>query len=177
MLAFELYARACRPFLLQQAQITVPASAEADYPALWGAYGTAAKTGDSVLQAYDGGLKASILRYIEASRNMMAELDQRLALQLADVPGVILWGTGQLAMKLLLNDERLSTSHCACVDGNAVNQGKQFAGARCPLSRGGRWPGVSDRNLSVVASAGNAARYRRTRACPTGSCPWQAPAS
>jgi hypothetical protein len=55
-------------------------------------------------------------------------LDQRLKKILADQPKVIVWGTGQLAMKLLADTCLGKASIVNFVDGNPINQGKIIIG-------------------------------------------------
>lgn len=67
-------------------------------------------------------------RYISDSRSFMQKLDGQLAEALAGSTEFILWGTGQLAMKLLCDTALKDARLLACVDGNSVNFGKRLRG-------------------------------------------------
>jgi len=67
-------------------------------------------------------------RYIGGSRALMERLNQQLAGVLASSRDVILWGTGQLAMKLLCDTVLKDANVIACVDGNSVNHGRRLRG-------------------------------------------------
>ena len=105
----------------------VKSSIDTLYPALFGIYryepGMAAGP-----PAKDASLKDRILRYVTISSALMRWMNTRLTQELAGSPEIALWGTGQLAMKLL-NEEPLRTANIrACIDGNPVNRGKQLRG-------------------------------------------------
>jgi hypothetical protein len=77
---------------------------------------------------FDTTLHTSILTYISQSQKMLADLDRRLANLLDENPEIIVWGTGQLAMKLLADTCLGSARIISFVDGNPINQGKIIAG-------------------------------------------------
>src|SRR5262249_3476763 len=108
-------------------QITIAASAQADYPAVWACY---RRSQSSLRSRYDKDLAEAIRSYIAASRSMMEELDQRITAQLTTGSKVILWGPGALASKLLLQTSLKGMQVTACVDSNRASHGKQFAGVR-----------------------------------------------
>ncbi len=76
----------------------------------------------------DAELKGKINAYIGSSRRLMRSIDARLREAVKESPELIVWGTGQLAMKLLaetaLGDARIA----AFIDGNPINQGKRLHG-------------------------------------------------
>jgi hypothetical protein len=76
----------------------------------------------------DDSLRDNILSYVSASSNLMQSLNSHLLQSLVDCPEIILWGTGQLAMKLLNEEALRRTKIVACVDGNPINQGRKLAG-------------------------------------------------
>ena len=77
---------------------------------------------------FDEILNNCIIRYITESKKILTKLDQRLQVILAGNPMVIIWGTGQLAMKLLA-DTCLGGARIFCyVDSNPINQGKKIQG-------------------------------------------------
>jgi SAM-dependent methyltransferase len=76
----------------------------------------------------DGDFRKQIERYIADSRSLMENLNRQLEGVLASSRDVILWGTGQLAMKLLCDTVLKDANVIACVDGNSVNFGKRLRG-------------------------------------------------
>jgi SAM-dependent methyltransferase len=105
---------------------TVKSSMDTLYPAVFALY----KCGNSAAEPLmkDDSLRDRMLRYIAISSDLMRSMNDRLRQELAHCPEVALWGTGQLAMKLL-NEEPLRTANIrVCIDGNPVNQGQQFRG-------------------------------------------------
>ncbi|GCA86292.1 hypothetical protein MiHa_04283 [Microcystis aeruginosa NIES-2522] len=53
----------------------------------------------------------------------MTDIDLKLQSVLEDAADVIVWGTGQLAMKLLAETSLAKANIVAFVDGNPINQG------------------------------------------------------
>jgi SAM-dependent methyltransferase len=107
---------------------TMSAGPAMPYPATYGVF---AKLGGGAQDrpiVRDLELHQRVLDYIAASRQMMARIDERLRQVLADGPEVIIWGTGQLAMKLLSETCLAEARIAAFVDGNPVNQGKVLRG-------------------------------------------------
>jgi 2-polyprenyl-3-methyl-5-hydroxy-6-metoxy-1,4-benzoquinol methylase len=76
----------------------------------------------------DGILKERILFYIESSKKIMINIDIKLQSVLDTSPDVIVWGTGQLAMKLLAETSLAKANIVAFVDGNPINQGNVIEG-------------------------------------------------
>lgn len=74
------------------------------------------------------GFRQQMERYISDSRDLMQRLNQQLEAVLATSRNVILWGTGQLAMKLLCDTVLKDANVIACVDGNSVNHGRRLRG-------------------------------------------------
>ncbi|HEY4841206.1 MAG TPA: class I SAM-dependent methyltransferase [Terriglobales bacterium] len=76
----------------------------------------------------DGAFREQMQRYINESRVMMQGIDQQLRSVLASSAEVIVWGTGQLTMKLLCDTALKDAKVAAFVDGNPVNVGKKLRG-------------------------------------------------
>jgi SAM-dependent methyltransferase len=76
----------------------------------------------------DADFRRRMEQYIGASTIFMQKLDSQLAVALAGCTEFILWGTGQLAMKLLCDTALKDARLLACVDGNSVNFGKRLRG-------------------------------------------------
>ncbi|MGV2387519.1 MAG UNVERIFIED_CONTAM: hypothetical protein LVR29_01740 [Microcystis novacekii LVE1205-3] len=73
-------------------------------------------------------LKERILLYIESSKKIMTDIDIKLQSVFKDPADVIVWGTGQLAMKLLAKTSLAKANIVAFVDGNPINQGSVISG-------------------------------------------------
>jgi SAM-dependent methyltransferase len=106
---------------------TIRSSESSLYPALWCVFRPS--TQKLPIEPI-GDLTEKIKLYINASTKMMFELDQRLERELLDANGIIVWGVGQLAMKLLTLSVLNKTEIVACVDSNPVLHGKNLLGAR-----------------------------------------------
>jgi hypothetical protein len=76
----------------------------------------------------DSQFRGQMERYINDSRVMMQEIDRQLQSVLASSSEVIIWGTGQLTMKLLCDTALKDAKVAAFVDGNPVNVGKTLRG-------------------------------------------------
>jgi len=76
----------------------------------------------------DTDLKQRLGDYIAISRRIMNEIETHLQRVLADAPEVLVWGTGQLAMKLLAETSLADANIVAFVDGNPINQGRHLQG-------------------------------------------------
>jgi len=76
----------------------------------------------------DSTFRGQMERYIEESRVMMCQIDRQLRSVLAPSTEVIVWGTGQLTMKLLCDTALKDAKVVAFVDGNPVNVGKTLRG-------------------------------------------------
>jgi SAM-dependent methyltransferase len=76
----------------------------------------------------DEHLRGFLLRYIAKSRRIMEEINVLLQKVLIRVDEVVVWGTGQLAMKLLAETCLANVKIVAFVDGNPINQGRSLKG-------------------------------------------------
>jgi len=97
------------------------------YPAHYGFWSKARPPIDYQIRR-DEMLVKRIQQYIALSQEMMDRMDRRLKQALAKSPEVIVWGTGQLAMKLLVETVLSSATIAAFVDGNPINVGKKLKG-------------------------------------------------
>jgi SAM-dependent methyltransferase len=97
------------------------------YPAHWAFWSKAAANATYEIRK-DDDLLIRIKTYIQRSQEMMDRMDVRLKKALAKSPEVIVWGTGQLAMKLLVETSLAQAKIVAFVDGNPVNVGKKLKG-------------------------------------------------
>ena len=111
-----------------QGEKVIESSPKCPYPSLWGVW---LKTGQPSLNftlTRDKNLAANIRTYIEKSQTIMNGIEIRLREELAQTPQVIVWGAGQLTMKLLVETSLASAPIAAFVDGNPINQGKKLRG-------------------------------------------------
>lgn len=76
----------------------------------------------------DQAFRGQMERYIRESSAMMQRIDQHLRTVIATSKEVIVWGTGQLTMKLLCDTVLKDAKVVAFVDGNPVNVGKTLRG-------------------------------------------------
>ena len=77
----------------------------------------------------DLALKPAILRYIERSSVLLKTIDTRIREALSTSPVLIVWGTGQLTLKLLAETCLSQAKVAAFVDSNPIHQGRRLAGA------------------------------------------------
>jgi len=98
------------------------------YPAIYGFWQKQNHDLSEFVMASDSHLKNRILLYIDTSRKIMTEIDLKLQSVLEKSADVIVWGTGQLAMKLLSETSLAKANIVAFVDGNPINQGKVISG-------------------------------------------------
>ena len=114
------------------------------YPATFGFFRKEAPPSGGGTFKKDAALRGQILEYITRSRAMMQAINGRIQRVLDESKQVIVWGTGQLAMKLLGETCLGKASIAAFVDGNPINHGKvlrghtilspaQLKGVPCPI--------------------------------------------
>ena len=116
-----------QPVLLEQKVIQT--AAHTFYPAVFGVFRDNGGTADKHLVVRDPALPSKIDAYIRHSAEQMKSIDRHLAGQLSNGQRVILWGAGQLAMKLLAIPCLAQTQVRALVDNNPILRGKTLAGA------------------------------------------------
>lgn len=96
------------------------------YPA---AYGFWKKSGNSIgAPQRDARLSAQMKAYIHQSQLQLDGMNLRLQAALAENPRIVVWGTGQLALKLLVETCLGQAEIAAFVDSNPINQGKRLRG-------------------------------------------------
>jgi hypothetical protein len=100
---------------------SIRSSATSFYPDIYGVFRA---DSDGAGKDETDGLTSRIKLYIAASRQMMRELSKRLDRELAGSSGVVVWGVGQLAMKLLKDSPLARANIVAFVDSSPVNRGR-----------------------------------------------------
>ena len=98
------------------------------YPACWAFYRRSADV--PAAPTPDPHLRERIADYIAISARKMKELDEALRAALPREGPVIVWGVGQLAMKLLVETVLGSAAIAAFVDGNPIHQGGVLRGVK-----------------------------------------------
>lgn len=73
-------------------------------------------------------LREKMEEYIRHSKKMMNDIDVRIQELLSREPSIIVWGTGQLAMKLLIETSLAHANILGFVDNNPINHGKILHG-------------------------------------------------
>jgi SAM-dependent methyltransferase len=94
------------------------------YPAVF----AVARRAPAVPWKPDMKLRECIVDYIGRSQVVLDRIDALLRRELPKKGGVIVWGTGQLAMKLLVETSLRDSRITAFVDGNPMNQGQILRG-------------------------------------------------
>lgn len=105
----------------------IHSSKDVPYPAL---FWFARKSEEPMPIIKDGKLQGDLEKYIGASEALMARIDANIGRLIADYPEIIVWGTGQLTMKLLVDTCLRDARITAFVDGNPINQGKLLHGIK-----------------------------------------------
>lgn len=107
--------------MLQGGVKTLQTSTQTQYPAVFGFW---KKTEAPRKLVKDSELRKNIEKYIQQSKASMDRIESRLRAVLAVSPQIIVWGTGQLAMKLLVETSLAHADILAFVDNNAINHGR-----------------------------------------------------
>ncbi len=95
------------------------------YPAL---FVFATPSTPTMIVEKDEELKGHLIDYIAISRRAMDEIDALLQSVLAQTPEVLMWGTGQLVMKLLAETSLADAEIVAFIDSNPIYQGMSLRG-------------------------------------------------
>ena len=110
-------------------EILLPLPESRFYPAVYGFFKLERHESSVDRHLKDEGLAASIRHYVHGSARLMEEVDLHLQCHLSPDGPFILWGTGQLASKLLSDTVLARLRLLACVDSNPVYHGHTLAGA------------------------------------------------
>lgn len=109
-------------------QKVIRTNKDIDYPAVFGFFRDCGGTDERPI-VYDSELPSRISSYIRASVRQMEDIHRNLVTQLAGTPSVIVWGAGQLSMKLLTLPCLAGSRVRAFVDNSSALRGKRLAGA------------------------------------------------
>ncbi len=78
----------------------------------------------------DASLATDLLRYVDESNKLFAEIDARLSHDLAADDEIIVWGAGQLTMKLLAKSVLRTKKIATIVDSSPSRRGMHIAGSQ-----------------------------------------------
>lgn len=122
--------------LLESGQKDLETGPNTYYPAIWGfwcltqAPRPAANSHFNPVAVFDEILVAAMTEYIRVSQVMLEEFDERLARDLpADQP-IVVWGAGQLTLRLLVETRLGRAPIKFFVDGNPLQHGKPLGGTQ-----------------------------------------------
>jgi 2-polyprenyl-3-methyl-5-hydroxy-6-metoxy-1,4-benzoquinol methylase len=99
------------------------------YPAVFGVFRASGRIAEDCAVVFDQELPQRIAAYIRHSTEHMERINRHLTTKLAGCGSVILWGAGQLTMKLLALSAFAQTRVNALVDNNPILRGKTLSGA------------------------------------------------
>ena len=111
---------------LHTGQKVLAASAEMGYPAVYGFWRKAATRAPAPRR--DPLMVERMAAYVARSKADLEAMDARLRAVLEKHPRVVVWGTGQLANKLLIETCLGQADIAAFVDSNPINHGKVLRG-------------------------------------------------
>jgi SAM-dependent methyltransferase len=109
---------------------TLPIGPEMFYPAAYGMFRAEGSPNPAADLEHDSALQPAIASYIRASTVLMDRIDRHLAEALRGDDAVVIWGTGQLAMKVLALESLRRVRLAACVDSNPIYHGRRMREAR-----------------------------------------------
>lgn len=109
-------------------QKNIESSPGCPYPAAYGFFRKSSPAEVGAVYEVDDPVRASLLEYIEASREKLTEIEHRLGAIWASGKPLMVWGTGQLTMKLLAETSLGRARVVAFIDSNPINQGKKLVG-------------------------------------------------
>ena len=116
-----------QPILVEQKVIQT--GEDTLYPAVFGIFRDNGEAPNEHAVVCDQELPSRIATYIRHSAEQMEKINHHLAGELRNVERVMVWGVGQLAMKLLALPCLDHVQLCALVDNNPIFRGKTLAGA------------------------------------------------
>ena len=111
--------------VFQEGQKVIETGPSVEYPAI---FCFAQKEADVPPLVSDIDLKYQLRDYVAKSEALMSKLRESLSRILENVPQVLIWGTGQLTLKLMLEPVFRKVEIVAFVDSNPVHQGRQKMG-------------------------------------------------
>ncbi len=108
-------------------QKTIESSPDCPYPAAFSFFRRSAAT-EEVTDEVDPSFHANLLAYIQASRQKLDDIENTLAPLAAAEGSLLVWGVGQLTMKLLAETSLGEMPIAAFIDANPIHHGKRLRG-------------------------------------------------
>ncbi len=105
----------------------VKCSAKHDYPAIYGLWRQEEDV-KKIDYKRDEALVTSIVNYVTASREKMVEFDACLQSELVGEEKLVIWGAGQLALKLMVETVLAKKKIVAIIDGSPEKHGMHLGG-------------------------------------------------
>lgn len=106
-------------------------SPDMPYPAIYGVFKKSKINEGQLIINKDDNLFRNIQDYLIRSQKLIDDLDKQINEKLffkgKPTCDIIVWGTGQLTMKLLTQTSLKNYNVLAFIDGNPINQGRMFA--------------------------------------------------
>lgn len=119
---------------LSGAEKKLTTGADMYYPAVFGFWKLSSDHQKTDIQK-DAELRNYLEEYIHESQKIMRDIDKRIFERLTGSPSVVVWGVGQLTMKLLVETSLATADILAFVDNNPINHGKLILGRPILLPR------------------------------------------
>ena len=110
---------------IEQGTKTIASSPDLLYPAIF-TFARRSDTSQINSLEFDVSLRQKIEEYIRISRDKMENINNYLSKALSSINHILVWGTGQLTFKLLVETSLAKAEIIAFVDSNPVNQGKSL---------------------------------------------------
>ena len=107
---------------------TVYCSPNNEYPVIFGIWKTASGKSVKKLTAGDEALAKGVRHYIIKSRELLNQIDARLRDEILLENPVMIWGAGQLSMKLIRNTVLAEANIVGIIDSSPQKQGLHFGG-------------------------------------------------
>lgn len=112
--------------VISKGEKEIESSTGMPYPAIYSVSVINGQRQNQFSIAKDVELVSNISDYIAKSRTILAKIDNKIQQVLAKSNRLIVWGTGQLVMKLLAETSLAKADIVAFVDNNPINQGKML---------------------------------------------------
>ncbi|MDQ2659989.1 MAG: class I SAM-dependent methyltransferase, partial [Verrucomicrobiota bacterium] len=110
-------------------QKEIASSPGCPYPVCYGFFRVRSAESEPINYEIDESFRQNLEAYVVASHDQIRKINDKLLRLARSRAQLIVWGTGQLTMKLLAESSLAEVQVIAFVDGNPINQGKTLRGA------------------------------------------------
>jgi SAM-dependent methyltransferase len=114
--------------IITEGEKEIESSPGMPYPAIYSVSVINDQRPNQISIAKDEELVSNIKDYISRSKKILARIEDKIQQILAESNRLIVWGTGQLVMKLLAETSLAKADIVAFVDNNTINQGRMLKG-------------------------------------------------